>query len=53
MNWQILVPFGLFVIALIAFMIMRNQKDKTDYEQQLNNDYKKSKKEDGDEHMED
>jgi preprotein translocase subunit YajC len=53
MNWQILVPFGLLVIALLAFLISRNQKDKKKYEQQLNDDYTKTKKDDGDEEMED
>ena len=53
MNWSILIPFGLLIIALLAFMIMRNQKDKNDYEQQLNDDFTKTKKDDGDEEMED
>lgn len=53
MNWQILIPFGVIIIGLLAFLILRNQKDKEKYEQQLNDDYKKTKKDDGDEDMED
>lgn len=52
MNWQILIPFVVIVISLLAFLIVRNQKDKEQYEKQLNTNYPKSKKDDGDEEME-
>ena len=48
MNWLILVIFGIFVIALIVFLVVRNQKDEADFVQKLNNDYPKPKSGDGD-----
>ncbi len=35
-------------IALIVFVIVRNQKDKKQFEQQLKNDYHKTKDEEDD-----
>jgi len=43
MNWYILIPFGIAMIALIVFLIKRNQKDETNFEQQLKDDYQKPK----------
>ncbi|HQW44570.1 MAG: hypothetical protein IPP02_05565 [Chitinophagaceae bacterium] len=48
MNWLILIPVGIGLIALIVFLVMRNQKDEKEFEQQLNTDYHKSKDEEGD-----
>lgn len=48
MNLIVLIPFGLFVIALIIFLVVRNQKDKSQLEDKLNNDYHKSKDAEGD-----
>jgi hypothetical protein len=48
MNLTVLIPFGILVIALIVFLAVRNQKDKTTLEDKLNNDYHKSKDEEGD-----
>jgi hypothetical protein len=48
MNLTVLIPFGILVIALIVFLVVRNQKDKTKLEDKLNNDYHKSKDEEGD-----
>lgn len=48
MNWLILIIFGIFVIALIVFLIVRNQKDEKEFEQELDNDYPKPKSENGD-----
>jgi hypothetical protein len=31
MNWAIILPFGILVIALIIFLIKRNQKDEKDF----------------------
>ena len=48
MNWLILIPVGIILISLITFLVMRNVKDERKFEQQLNNDYHKSKEEEGD-----
>ena len=40
--------FGLLVIVLLLFIIIRNKKDRKDLENQLNQDYKKTKDEEGD-----
>ena len=48
MNLPVLIPFGILVIALIVFLVVRNQKDKNKLEDQLNNDFHKSKDEEGD-----
>ena len=48
MNWFILIIFGIFVIALIVFLIVRNRKDEKEFIQELNNDYPKPKSENGD-----
>ncbi len=48
MNWPIIILVGIAVIALIVFLIMRNQKDEEQFEQQIKNDYPKSKDEMGD-----
>ena len=43
MNWLIIIIFGILVIALIVFLIIRNQKDEKDFEKELDNEYSKSK----------
>lgn len=48
MNWTFIVFFGIAVIALIVFLIVRNNKDEKVFEDQLNNDFHKSKEEEGD-----
>jgi len=48
MNWIILILFGIAAIALVVFLVMRNLKDKKEFEEQLNNDYRKAKDEEGD-----
>lgn len=48
MNWYILIPFGIVVIALIIFLVKRNQKDEKQLENQLKNDYPKPKDDKGD-----
>ena len=35
-------------VALIVFLVIRNQKDEKDFEKELNNDYPKSRSEHGD-----
>ncbi len=41
MNWYVLIPVGIGIIALIGFLIWRNVKDEKDLEDQLKNDYHK------------
>ena len=53
MNWPFLVVFGLAAVALIVFLVRRNQKDEKKFEKQLNEDYHKSKDEEGDAAAED
>jgi hypothetical protein len=42
MNWPLLILFGSAALALIIFLIVRNQKDEKNFEEQLNNDYDKT-----------
>ncbi len=53
MNWPFLVLFGLAAVALIVFLVKRNQKDEKKFEKQLNEDFRKSKDEEGDAAAED
>ncbi|WP_205755988.1 hypothetical protein [Lacibacter luteus] len=48
MNWPVLIIVGIAVIALLVFLIRKNQKDEQEFEQQLNNDFHKTKDEEGD-----
>ncbi len=48
MNWYIIIPFGIVVIAGIVFIIIRNNKDKNKLEKQLNDELPVSKAEDAD-----
>ena len=48
MNWYVLIPFGLAVIALIIFLVKRNIKDEKNLEEQIKNDYPKPKNDEGD-----
>lgn len=41
MNWTILIIFGVAIIALIIFLVVRNKKDEIEFEDQLKNDYRK------------
>jgi low affinity Fe/Cu permease len=45
MNWPIIIVVGIAVIALIIFLVVRNNKDEKVFEQQLNNDFTKPKEE--------
>jgi LPXTG-motif cell wall-anchored protein len=42
MNWSVLIIVGIALIALLVFLILRNKKDKADFEQKIKEDYKKS-----------
>lgn len=48
MNLTVLILFGIAAIALIIFLVVRNQKDKEKLEDTLNNDFHKSKDEEAD-----
>ena len=48
MNWFVLIPFAVAVVMLILFLIKRNVKDEESVEEQLKNDYPKTKDEEGD-----
>lgn len=48
MNWPLIIVFGIAAIALIVFLVVRNQKDEREFENQIKNDYHKTKDEEGD-----
>lgn len=48
MNWPLIVIVGIVVIVLIVLLARRNQKDEKEFENKLNNDYHKTKEEEGD-----
>ena len=48
MNWPVMILFGIAVVALIIFLVVRNVKDEKQFEDQLKNDYHKTKDEEGD-----
>jgi anaerobic C4-dicarboxylate transporter len=48
MNWLVVTLFGIAVVALIVFLVVSNVKDEKQFEDQLKNDYHKTKDEEGD-----
>ncbi len=48
MNWPVLIIVGIALITLLVFLVRKNQKDERVFEDQLNNDYHKTKDEEGD-----
>jgi FtsZ-interacting cell division protein ZipA len=46
MNWAVIIVVGIAAIALIIFLVIRNQKDEKDFEKQVKNDYHKTKEDD-------
>jgi hypothetical protein len=44
-NWPLIIIVGVGLLALLIFLIVRNQKDEKSFEEQLNEDYHKSKEE--------
>lgn len=48
MNWYIIIIVSLVIIALVVFLVVRNQKDEKDFEQQMNQNYRHSKDAKGD-----
>lgn len=45
MNWPVLIIVGIASVALIVFLVVRNNKDEKQFEEQLNNDFTKPKEE--------
>lgn len=43
MNWLILIPFGIVILALLLYLIRKNQKDKDKLEKHMNNNFYKRK----------
>ena len=48
MNWPVLILVGIAALALIIFLVWRNLRDEKQFEDQLKQDYPKSKDEEGD-----
>ncbi len=48
MNWTVVIPLGILALALIIFLVWRNLKDQKQLEDQLKQDYRKSKDNEGD-----
>lgn len=48
MNWYIIISAGIAAILLIWFLIKRNMKDEKTFEKEANQDYQKTKDEEGD-----
>ena len=48
MNIPVLILVGIVLVALVIFLVLKNQKDKRQLEEKLNNDFPKSKEEEGD-----
>ena len=41
MNWPFIIFFSIVTLALVVFLIMRNQKDEKDLEDQSYEDFRK------------
>ena len=48
MDSLFIILFGIAALALIIFLVIRNQKDEKQFENQLKNDYQKLKDEEDD-----
>jgi uncharacterized membrane protein YqiK len=48
MNWPVITIVGVVLIALVIFLVRRNIKDEKQVEQQIKNDFHKSKEAEGD-----
>lgn len=48
MNWFLLILTGIAAIVLVGWLAWRNQRHEKEFENQLNNDYHKSREEEGD-----
>jgi low affinity Fe/Cu permease len=45
MKWDVLILIGVLIITLIISLVIRNQKDKKDFEDKIKDDYTKPKHE--------
>ena len=52
-NWTVLIITGVVLAVLLLFLVNRNLRDKKMLERKLNEDFKKSKDEEGDIEIED
>ena len=52
-NWPVLIITGVVLASLLLFLVNRNRRDKKILERKLNEDFKKSKDEEGDVDIED
>jgi len=52
-NWPVIIITGVVLAALLLFLVKRNQRDKKNLEQKLNEDFRKTKDEEGDVDIED
>lgn len=53
MNLLLIIAIGSAVVALVVFLIIRNKKDETDFEDNFNKDYKHPRNEEGDTNIDD
>ncbi|QZK91833.1 hypothetical protein K5V07_06215 [Flavobacterium sp. CHNK8] len=47
-NWTILIGLAIVILVLICFLIRKNNKDKKDYTDFLNQDFKKQEEQESD-----
>ncbi|MBB1193105.1 hypothetical protein DNC80_05395 [Flavobacterium sp. SOK18b] len=47
-NWIILIGLAIGILVLICFLIRKNNKDKEDYTDFLNQDFKKQEEQESD-----
>ena len=52
-NWPVIIITGVALVSLLLFLVNRNRRDKKILERKLNEDFKKSKDEEGDIEIED
>lgn len=48
MNWTVIILVSIGAIALVVFLVRRNMKDQTAFEDQLKNEYPKPVNDKGD-----
>ncbi len=48
MNWTVIILVSIGAIALVVFLIRRNMKDESAFENQLNSNYPKPPNDNGD-----
>jgi hypothetical protein len=41
MNWPFILFFSIVILALVIFLVLRNQKDEKKMEELYNDDYRK------------